>query len=295
MRLSLRTVPPAPTATPHGRGPAWGASRTRAGSTLAEAEPSPPTGRLRATAQPVTSHAGPEEADAADIPGHSRTSRWAICFLKNCALLLSEQPLIRVIYKEPGARVALERGRVEMDGPAQRGAHPGSEDAAPRCAGELGRGSRRGAAGRRLWPPPCGSGGERRGQPPPALCVRGLVLLGPRGLGTGRARWPGRVRRGGDARAAVCRGSSCRADRRARPAPTASWGPAAPRRGHGGSPPPRHVGQRPGGGPGELPPPTLSRLISLTFRGELQTRTAPLGKGQGGFSYFCLKMVCVER
>lgn len=142
MRLSLRTVPPAPTATPHGRGPAWGASRTRAGSTLAEAEPSPPTGRLRATAQPVTSHAGPEEADAADIPGHSRTSRWAICFLKNCALLLSEQPLIRVIYKEPGARVALERGRVEMDGPAQRGAHPGSEDAAPRCAGELGRGSR---------------------------------------------------------------------------------------------------------------------------------------------------------
>lgn len=59
------------------------------------------------------------------------------------------------------------------------------------------------------------------------------------------------------------------------------------------SPPPR--GPAAWRGPGELPPPTLSRLISLTFRGELQTRTAPLGKGQGGFSYFCLKMVCVER
>lgn len=31
-----------------------------------------PTGRLRATAQLVTSHAGAEEADAADIPGHSQ-------------------------------------------------------------------------------------------------------------------------------------------------------------------------------------------------------------------------------
>lgn len=62
-----------------------------------------------------------------------------------------------------------------------------------------------------------------------------------------------------------------------------------------GSPPPATWASGLAGAPGSCPPPTLSRLISLTFRGELQTRTAPLGKGQGGFSYLCLKMVCVER
>lgn len=65
--------------------------------------------------------------------------------------------------------------------------------------------------------------------------------------------------------------------------------------GTGGHLPPATWASGLAGAPGSCPPPTLSRLISLTFRGELQTRTAPLGKGQGGFSYLCLKMVCVER
>lgn len=90
--------------------------RRRAGSIFTVAEPSLPTGRLRATVQRVTSHAGAGEAGATASASH-----WAICFLKDCALLLSEQPLIRVIYKEPGPgwHWNVAECRAETDGPAR--------------------------------------------------------------------------------------------------------------------------------------------------------------------------------
>lgn len=161
--------------------------RRRAGSIFTVAEPSLPTGRLRATVQRVTSHAGAGEAGATASASH-----WAICFLKDCALLLSEQPLIRVIYKEPGPgwHWNVAECRAETDGPArlrgssrQRGRGPAAPPLDTLGSSAGGSRQRRAADSGRS-----GLGWVESPVPPPG--VRGLVSPRARSGRAGRGRGP---------------------------------------------------------------------------------------------------------